>query len=474
MHISSIPKSRRGGSHALDLAAYRRGTRYDVPKTRFASRARRTADHRDRTDVSFSNIITPQGVHVPDWVRKPQDLWTEADRAETRQNSRIAREWIIWLPRDLNRRAANRLAKSLARLIADRFGCVCDLSVHIAPGTDVSSGTAYKPHAHILSTTRKIGSDGFGSKTTIELSDKDLRKRGLARGSVQIDQVRAQIAEMTNIALSSAGKRRRVSHLSYRRRGLPLYGRGGPKRYGITPRLSIRQKCCLRYGAARQWWRIFGTDAERQAANAKIIRDQPTVYRRIVEDTHGSMTSDALRSALQPLVPTDQLDEIVEKVERAAHGAAPASPLAASEAAFEEEIGPALSVKEAHTGRASEEVASDEVKVATEDRESPEACDETAEGDGFGPFFWSELPDCLASEEDTARDQLRRKKAKRESTELLRDWRERVQSPMLADLDCILNRMRATLPPGLGRETSWLDCEEADRDVYGEVEPRPR
>ena len=163
-----------------------------------------------------------------------------------------------------------------------------------------------------------------------------------------------------------------------------------------------------------------------------------------------------------------------EKVERAAHGAAPASPLAASEAAFEEEIGPALSVKEAHTGRASEEVASDKVKVATEDRESLATCNETAEGDGFGAFFWSELPKCLASEEDAERDQLRRKRAKKESTELLRDWRERVQNPMLADLDQTLARMRATRPPGLGRETSWLDCEEADREVYGEVQPRPR
>ena len=99
MHISSIPESRRGGPHALDIAAYRRGTW--VPRTRFADRARRTSDHQDRTDVSYSDIIAPQGVRVPEWVRKPRGLLTAANRVNIRKDRRIARERIISPPRDL-------------------------------------------------------------------------------------------------------------------------------------------------------------------------------------------------------------------------------------------------------------------------------------------------------------------------------------------------------------------------------------
>lgn len=189
MHIATIPKTRSGGAHALDFAAYRVGARFVVPATRFSQRERSTKDHRNRPDVVLTKIVRPAKRRIPEWMGDRQTIWTKADAAEARKDSRVAREWIVSLPRELRLRDAFKLAREIARAIADRFGCVVDLAVHDGVASDGKPNL----HVHLLCSTREIGANEFGRKCVIEWSEKALKEHGYDSGPEQIEVVSVNV-----------------------------------------------------------------------------------------------------------------------------------------------------------------------------------------------------------------------------------------------------------------------------------------
>src|SRR3546814_6646442 len=84
-----------------------------------------------------------------------------SDLAETRKNSTVAREYEIALPAELSAKARRDLALGLAREISERHGVAVDVAIH-APGRE---GDHRNHHAHLLTTTRRIGPEGLGAKT---------------------------------------------------------------------------------------------------------------------------------------------------------------------------------------------------------------------------------------------------------------------------------------------------------------------
>jgi transposase len=67
-------------------------------------------------------------------------------------------------------------------------------------------------HAHLLATTRVIGSGGLGEKAAIEWSDANRRRAGLGPGRKEIEAIRERWAVLANERLLAHGMR--IDHRS--------------------------------------------------------------------------------------------------------------------------------------------------------------------------------------------------------------------------------------------------------------------
>ena len=105
-HLSVKTYSRARGQTASGAAAYRAGEK-------LRDYLGDTHDYRRKRGVLHREIVLPQD--APDWARDRQQLWAEADRAEKRKDSTIARECDIALPAELDEDARRRAAVALAQ-----------------------------------------------------------------------------------------------------------------------------------------------------------------------------------------------------------------------------------------------------------------------------------------------------------------------------------------------------------------------
>lgn len=89
-------------------------------------------------------------------------LWNDAEKAETRANSTVARELMIPLSTEWNDSERRECVRDIAQHLRDTYGVAVLASVHY-PAKDNNNH-----HAHILFTTRAVDVDGvFGKKTRI-------------------------------------------------------------------------------------------------------------------------------------------------------------------------------------------------------------------------------------------------------------------------------------------------------------------
>src|SRR5580698_5408774 len=151
-----------GGSISTSAAAYRAGERIRDERTNHVY------DHSHRRDIEYKEILLPSHLEGAgsqlDWARDRSLLWNAVERSEPRANARVAREYVLALPHELNVEQRTALARTFAQDIADRYHNAVDLAIH-QPRTDPRNF-----HAHLLSTTRELTPTGFGPKTTAELS----------------------------------------------------------------------------------------------------------------------------------------------------------------------------------------------------------------------------------------------------------------------------------------------------------------
>jgi hypothetical protein len=194
-----------GGSVSTSAAAYRAGERIRDERTD------RIYDHSQRRDVQYKEILLPSYLDGPgsqlDWARERSRLWNTVERSEPRANARVAREYVVALPHELNVEQRTVLARTFAQQIADRNHNAVDLAIH-QPRTDPRNF-----HAHLLSTTREVTATGFGPKTIAELSGSARFEQGLPRAMQEHAQIRERWAHMTNEALRAAGLEVRISHV---------------------------------------------------------------------------------------------------------------------------------------------------------------------------------------------------------------------------------------------------------------------
>jgi ATP-dependent exoDNAse (exonuclease V) alpha subunit len=210
MNITSV--SRGAGRSATAAAAYRAGERIRDERTG------RIHNHSRRRDVLHSEIFVPgQFAGQPlAWARNREQLWNAADHAEKRYNARVAREYQVTLPSELNAEQRLSLARAFSREIAERYGVAVDLAVHEPrPGGDPRNF-----HAHLLSTTRAVTPAGLGAKSGLDMQALDRYRRGLPSHRAEYVNVRERYAQLTNAALREAGIEARVDHRSLAAQGI--------------------------------------------------------------------------------------------------------------------------------------------------------------------------------------------------------------------------------------------------------------
>lgn len=213
-HMQITTVSRASGRNAPASAAYRSGERIRNERTGAVY------DHRNRNDVLHKEILLPSrltdvGVAL-DWARNRASLWNAAERIETRENSRVAREYMLALPAELSATQRVELARAFSRELADRYNVAVDLAVH-APRP---FGDPRNFHAHLLTSTREVRVEGLGPKAGLDVNGTTRAELGLPTNRKEFTALRERWADLVNEHLHAARLDVRVDHRSLHAQGI--------------------------------------------------------------------------------------------------------------------------------------------------------------------------------------------------------------------------------------------------------------
>jgi hypothetical protein len=201
-HCSLRVFSRAENHSAVAAAAYRSGQKLVDERTGTIHR------YEKRHGVVNAFILMPAS--APERFHDRFVLWNACEEAETRKNSRVAREVIIALPYELTIEQRESLTRDMAAYLVEKYRVAVDVAIH-----SPCEGDGHDPrnhHAHLLFTTRELTPEGLGAKTRI-LDDK-------ITGPQQIEIIREVWETLANDALSRAGQ----SEVSIDRRTLEAQG----------------------------------------------------------------------------------------------------------------------------------------------------------------------------------------------------------------------------------------------------------
>lgn len=261
--LSTKPISRSGGRSAVAAASYRSGSELADERTGVVH------DYTRKRGVEHAEIVTRDGVPAPE----RESLWNQAEAAEKRKDARVAREYLVALPHELDADQRLTLARELAGELSERYGVAVDMAIH-APDRE---GDQRNHHAHLLATTRAYGHDGLGEKVAIEWSDKKRRDAGLERGADEVKLIRQRWETMTNAALERAEVAERVDCRSLSDQGINRVPQihVGPmgtemQRRG-TPELSDRATLNLEIQATNRQLHQLQERAARRAAEREAL-----------------------------------------------------------------------------------------------------------------------------------------------------------------------------------------------------------
>ncbi len=305
-HLSMKPISRGSGRSAVAAAAYRAGERLTNERDGV------THDFTRRGGVEHSEIVSKA-----EWALDRSALWNAAEAAETRKDARVAREFEIALPHELNAEERLEATRAFAQGLADRYGTAVDFAIHSPHGeTDVRNH-----HAHLMMTVRAVGSEGFLDKTSIERENKWLLSQGLPTSSMQMREIRQSWEQVANERLAAAGLDVRIDHRSHQERGLEIEP---------TEHMGVFATQMERRGVEVSRSRLDG-DASRR--NADLIAEKPdqvlalitgekSVFDRhdVARALHRSIDgAEAFQAAFAKVMASDALVELqAERID--AHG----------------------------------------------------------------------------------------------------------------------------------------------------------
>ena len=212
--------SRGSGQSAIASAAYRAGEKLQD------ARYGKVQDYSKKEGVLSKEIIFPSALKNQTSIDR-NSLWNKAEEAEKRKDSRVAREWIVNLPHELNEQQRQQIAHEFSQKLADKYNVIADCCIHQPSDKEVARGADPRNfHAHIMLTTRQVhltadGNIVLGEKAAIELSDKKRKSLGLERVSDEIVELRQLWEQTANTKLAEIGCEL-IDSRSYKERGLDI------------------------------------------------------------------------------------------------------------------------------------------------------------------------------------------------------------------------------------------------------------
>jgi len=247
-----ISRGNRGRS-VVRSAAYRSGSMLHKAAYRSGEklrdeRAQDTFNYRSRAqEVVHTEILAPK--NGPSWLRaEPPEtkedmhrqrpmrerLWNTIELIEKRKDSRLAREFVLALARELTPEQQVELVRGWCEAEFVAKGLVVDFALHKSKG-------GRNPHAHVLCTTRPVEGEGFGKKPS---TAGEFNRRGVVgvNGKSELHAWRESWCKAENAALEKAGRPERVDHRSLKDQGIdripqPKIGvaAAAMKRRGLDP-----------------------------------------------------------------------------------------------------------------------------------------------------------------------------------------------------------------------------------------------
>ncbi|MGP9829685.1 MobA/MobL family protein [Psychrobacter sp. AOP1-A1-60] len=219
VHIATKAISRKAGQSAVASAAYRAGDVLDDAKYG------KTHDYSKKSGVMSSDIVLPFSLKALGVSVDRETLWNTAEAAETRSDSRVAREWLINLPHELSEEERHSLAINFAQKLCDDMDVIADVCIHrpvmklpfdpnVPPSSKYLREGEENPdprnfHAHILVTTRAptIGPNktlAFDPKlkTPFEWSNKKRKAHDLPSSMQEIKRIREMWVDTANKVLA--------------------------------------------------------------------------------------------------------------------------------------------------------------------------------------------------------------------------------------------------------------------------------
>lgn len=193
----------KSNGSAVASAAYRSG------ESLYSDRDGLTKNYNQREVEPESYILSPE--NAPDWANDRERLWNEVENVEKQQNSQLAREIVMALPKELNNEEQKTLLLDFCKENFSDEGMVADIAIH--------RDKEYNPHAHVMLTMRPFNEDSeWGNKrkkengVSVHLTDWN-KKETLVKW-------RENFAEKINEKYKEKGLENRVSHESYEKQGI--------------------------------------------------------------------------------------------------------------------------------------------------------------------------------------------------------------------------------------------------------------
>ena len=197
-HLSVKSVSRSTGRSAPAAAAYRTATRIENQRDGLVH------DYTRRGGVEDAFLVLPDGAA---WAEDRAALWNAAEAAEKRKDAKVAREYELALPYELDPTQRRALAQEFGQAVVERFGVAADIAIHAAH----PEGDQRNWHAHVLTTTRVVSAEGLGAKTR----ELDV----IQTAGPAVEALRELWAVQVNWALARAQVAERVDHRSLDRQG---------------------------------------------------------------------------------------------------------------------------------------------------------------------------------------------------------------------------------------------------------------
>jgi hypothetical protein len=107
-------------------------------------------DYTKKQGLAWQEVFLP-AMAPPEWKDREQ-LWNAVEEVEIAKDSRLAREFVVALPIELNREAQIALLQEFIREQFVSDGMCADAAIHDTDG--------HNPHAHILLTVRPLDEQG--------------------------------------------------------------------------------------------------------------------------------------------------------------------------------------------------------------------------------------------------------------------------------------------------------------------------